>query len=213
MAISRQVSLVERSPSTVTALKVSATATDSMSCSAAGGRAASVATKASMVAMFGAIMPEPLAIPAIRTGVRSIWVWATAPLGNVSVVMIADAAAAQLSASRPATSSGTTGSIRPASSTTPITPVEASITWSAGTPRAAPAASAVRRAASAPGAPVKLLAQPALQTRARTRPPSASSAARHQSTGAEPTPCLVNTPAAVAPGSKAMSRRSGRSCR
>jgi hypothetical protein len=34
--------------------------------------AASVATKASMVAMSGAIMPEPLVMPAIRTSCPSI---------------------------------------------------------------------------------------------------------------------------------------------
>ena len=99
-----------------------------MSCRAAGGRAASVATKASMVAMFGAIMPEPLAMPAMRTGVRSIWVSTTAPLAKVSVVMIAAAAAVQPSAVSRAATSGVARSIRAASSTTPMTPVEASIT-------------------------------------------------------------------------------------
>ena len=46
-----------------------------------------------MVAMSGAIMPEPLAIPAIVTGTPSISAVAAAPLGKVSVVMIARAAA------------------------------------------------------------------------------------------------------------------------
>ena len=45
-------------------------------------------TKASIVAMSGAIMPEPLAIPASVTGAPSIVAVATAPLGKVSVVMI-----------------------------------------------------------------------------------------------------------------------------
>ena len=87
---------MEVSPSTVTALKVSAVAWTSRSCSTAGVRLASVATKPSRVAMSGAIMPEPLAIPAIRTFTPSISASATVPLGKVSVVMTAPAASSHL---------------------------------------------------------------------------------------------------------------------
>ncbi len=91
---------MEVSPSTVTALNVSWTPSASSAWSTAGVRFASVATKPSMVAMSGAIMPEPLAIPAIRTRVPPISASATAPLGKVSVVMMARAACSHLPGSR-----------------------------------------------------------------------------------------------------------------
>ena len=53
----------------VTALKVSATPCLSRLCSTAGAIGASVKTKDSMVAMSGAIMPAPLAMPQMVTGV------------------------------------------------------------------------------------------------------------------------------------------------
>ena len=72
-------------------------------------------------------------------------------------------------------------------------------------------AEATRRAASAPGLLVKELAQPALTTRAwMSSPPPISSCFLHQSTGAEPTPCRVNTPAQVAPSGKCISSTSSR---
>ena len=67
VANSRQVSLVEVSPSTVTLLKVVRTCRPSRARSTGGAIAASVTIKPSMVAMSGAIMPDPLAMPAIRT--------------------------------------------------------------------------------------------------------------------------------------------------
>src|SRR5665213_1056813 len=45
-----------------------------------------------MVPISGAIMPEPLAMPLIVTVVRPMRAWRVAPLGKVSVVMIASAA-------------------------------------------------------------------------------------------------------------------------
>ena len=51
--------------------------------------------KASMVAMSGAIMPDPLAMPLMATGVSPIRVFAPAPLAKVSVVRIASAADSQ----------------------------------------------------------------------------------------------------------------------
>ena len=76
----------------VTALKVSTTPSRSSACSAGAAIGASVKTKASMVAMSGAIMPAPLAKPLMVTVVppRAL---AVASFGNVSVVMIALAAA------------------------------------------------------------------------------------------------------------------------
>ncbi len=74
-------------------------------------------------------------------------------------------------------------------------------------------AEAVRRAASAPGLPVKAFAQPALTIRARmSLPPLASSCFLHQSTGAEPMVWRVKTPAQVVPSANFISRVSRRSC-
>ena len=49
--------------------------------------------------MSGAIMPEPLQKPLMRTATPSIVAVAVAPLGKVSVVMIARAAGSQAAAS------------------------------------------------------------------------------------------------------------------
>ena len=136
---------------------------------------------------------------------------AWAPFGKVSVVMIARAAASQLSASSLAVISGRRWMILPSSSSTPITPVEASMTSRWRQSKRLATAEATRRAASAPGLPVKELAQPALTTRARTSSPSDASSWRlHQSTGAEPTPCRVKTPAQVEPSANRMTSTSSR---
>ncbi len=142
-----------------------------------------------MVAMSGAIMPEPLAMPEIRTLTPSISHSAVEPLGKVSVVMMPEPALAQLSGDRPVWMSGSLAVILASSNTTPITPVEASMTARWRQPKRLAASAAVRRAASAPSLPVKALAQPALMTIRRTPSPplSASSCFLHQSTGAEPT--------------------------
>ncbi len=62
------VSLVLQSPSTVMQLKVFPTVSRSARRSRAARMAQSVVMKQSMVAMFGAIIPEPLAMPPMRTG-------------------------------------------------------------------------------------------------------------------------------------------------
>ena len=71
VANSSTVSLVEVSLSTVVQLKLPATPRASIACKAAAGIAASVNTKQSMVAMSGAIMPLPLAMPQMRTSVSA----------------------------------------------------------------------------------------------------------------------------------------------
>ncbi len=96
VAKASSVSEVEVSPSMVTALKVSATPSLSRLCSTGAAIGASVKTKDSMVAMSGAIMPAPLAMPQMVTGVPPTRAIAAAPLGKVSVVMIAAAASSQL---------------------------------------------------------------------------------------------------------------------
>ncbi|MCY1305164.1 hypothetical protein D9M70_549540 [compost metagenome] len=67
VAKSISVSEVDVSLSTVTELKVGPTPAESRACSAAGAMSASVTTKESIVAMSGAIMPAPLAIPLVVT--------------------------------------------------------------------------------------------------------------------------------------------------
>ena len=63
----RSVSEVEVSLSTVIALKLPATPFDSIDWRIGAGIGASVATKESIVAMSGAIMPAPLAMPLMVT--------------------------------------------------------------------------------------------------------------------------------------------------
>ena len=82
--------------------------------------------------MSGAIIPEPLAKPAIVTGTPSSSTRATAPFGKVSVVMIARAARSAAPASSSAASRPSTATIRSAGSGSPITPVEATKTWLLG---------------------------------------------------------------------------------
>ena len=67
VAKASKVSDVEVSPSIVTALKLSTTPSAMRRCSAGAAIGASVNTKASMVAMSGAIMPAPLAMPQMVT--------------------------------------------------------------------------------------------------------------------------------------------------
>ena len=156
--------------------------------------------------MSGAIMPLPLAKPAMRTGVPPIAASAAAPFGKVSVVMIASAASGQASARRWRDSSGKHLPIWSASTGTPITPVEARKTSSSAHPNRSAAALAVSAAVVSPALPVNALALPELHTITRARPPG--SAARHQSTGAEVQSERVKTPATAVPGAKTASIRS-----
>ena len=87
--------------------------------------AASVKTKESIVAMSGAIMPAPLAMPTIVTATPPIEVWRVATFGKVSVVMIAFAASIQGPGAARAAQSASTPSNFVASSGSPMTPVEA----------------------------------------------------------------------------------------
>ena len=144
MAASSTVSLVDVSESTVTRLKLACTEAARHSWAVAGSTAKSVNTKASIVAMSGAIMPLPLAMPATWASVPATA--ADAPLGNVSVVPMATAAASQVSGPgtrRSATRPGRAASMRSTGRSSPITPVEATITSWAPASRAAATDSAV----------------------------------------------------------------------
>ncbi len=75
-----------------------------------------------MVAMSGAIMPAPLAMPLIVTSTPPIFALAVATFGKVSVVMIALAASSQPPGAAFAASSSSTPSNLLASSGSPMTP-------------------------------------------------------------------------------------------
>ena len=161
-----------------------------------------------MVPISGAIMPAPLAMPQMVTAVPPSLTIAAAPLGNVSVVMIALAASSQPPGAASATSLAMTPSNFVASSGSPITPVEARNTLSALQPAALAAMAAVSSVAARPVLPVKALALPELTTSALAAPPLMC--ARHQSTGADGHFDWVKTPATTVPGSSKASSTSVR---
>ena len=78
------------------ALNVSRADSTSARCSSAGDTCASVVMKASIVAMFGSIMPEPFAIAPTENEPRGVVTRTECSLGNGSVVMIARAASLPL---------------------------------------------------------------------------------------------------------------------
>src|SRR5260370_28590546 len=82
-------SFVEVSPSMLIALNVRAVTSLSVFCSREGAMAASVVTNASVVAMFGWIMPAPLAQPTMWIRLWPIVKEAAAVFGPASVVQIA----------------------------------------------------------------------------------------------------------------------------
>ena len=196
------------SPSMVTALNVSPTPSLSSACRASAEIAASVKMKDSIVAMSGAIMPAPLAMPLIVTVVLPIFAVAVATLGNVSVVMIACAAAKKSPSLARSARLAITGANFDASSGSPITPVEARKISEVLQPADLAAMSAVSLVATRPLLPVKALALPELTTSARALPDFRL--ARHHSTGAEGHFDLVKTPATVVPASNSASKTSVR---
>ena len=101
------------------------TASANRVCSTSAGRAASVKTKASMVARSGAIMPDPLAMPLRVTSMPPMLAVRVAPLGKVSVVIIALAAACHAPGAKSAFSPGNAPMILSNASGSPMTPVEA----------------------------------------------------------------------------------------
>ena len=133
-------------------------------CSTGCDTLASVTIKPSMVAIFGWIMPAPLAMPVART----VWFWPIlasrlAALGTVSVVMMARAASLQCAAFTP----GRARVIFCAGKGSRITPVEKGSTCSMSQPTCAATAAHTASASSRPCAPVPALALPVLITSAR----------------------------------------------
>ena len=113
------VSLVDMSPSTVMVLNVSSTASASAACSTAGATVASVVMKQSIVAIWGWIIPEPLAIAANLTALPPMSISRNATFVRRSVVRIASAAGMASSPSA-ATSAGTAAAIRSTGSGMPM---------------------------------------------------------------------------------------------
>ncbi len=194
--------------STVSWLKVVALASRIARCSSSGAIVASVTITAIMVAICGAIMPEPLQIAARVMGLPSISNVRLAILTRVSVVMIASAAASG-SMRRLATSDGSAVTILSTGSLTPMTPVDAESTAPAGTPSAAPTAAWIWPTASMPAGPVSALALPALMTTACT--PAIGSRFSASSAGAALARLTVTTPAA-AQGSSLVTRARSLRC-
>ena len=208
------VSEVEVSPSMVTALNESATPAFNSACNAGAEIGASVKMKDSIVAMSGAIMPAPLAMPLMVTVALPSFTLAVATFGNVSVVMIALAASSQPSGATSAASLSSTPLNLLASSGSPITPVEARKISFGLQPTAFAAMSPVSLVEVFPVLPVKALALPELTTSAWANPPFEDlppfKTARHHSTGADGHFDVVNTPAAVVPLSMTASSTSVR---
>ena len=165
---------------------------------------ASVVRKVSIVARFGLIIPTPLAAPPTRIPPAL----AVADFGTVSVVMIAR--------SKPSPPSGASAPIRRGSASiigvtwsgSPITPVEHGSTSRGSTRSSAAAAALVAAASSRPRRPVPAFAWPLFTRTARPRP--SASRRRPSTTGAAAIAFVVNSPAAVVPGSPISNARSGR---
>ena len=94
-------------------------------CNTGAGRRASVKTNPSIVAMSGAIMPEPLAKPEMVTVALPIFTVRDAPLAKVSVVMMASAAWRQPRARKPRLIPASLPAMKSGGTSSPMTPVEA----------------------------------------------------------------------------------------
>ena len=156
--------------------------------------------------MSGAIMPEPLAKPLMVTAAPSIAAPRVAPLGKVSVVMIARAACSQAPGESDATAAGSAATIFSPAGGSPMTPVEEMKTSRARQPTSRAMARAVSSTTARPRRPVKVFELPELTTRARALPPLRQ--ARHHSTGAPAVSERVKTPAIAVPGSSTATMRS-----
>ena len=177
--------------------------------SSAAAIGASVATNDSIVAMSGWIIPAPFAMPVTVTGTPSTSTRRDAPLGTVSVVMIAETAANQRSGASAAFAAGSAATIFATGSGSMITPVENGSTCCGAQPSIAATAAQVASAAAMPAAPVPAFALPALTISARM-PPVCARWRRHTCTGAAQNRFCVKTPAAVVPGSNTASSTSSR---
>ena len=100
-AMTTTMSFVEVSPSILSMLKVFLTSPESAFCKSAGDMPASVVINTSIVAMFGCIMPLPLAMPPMRQTTPPISNSIATSFLTVSVVIMPSAANAPPSALKP----------------------------------------------------------------------------------------------------------------
>jgi hypothetical protein len=164
--------LVEVSESTVTRLNVVAQAARRAVSQASLDKGASVVSTESIVAMFGAIIPLPLAIPPtvyLRPATSSD---TAICLANVSVVMIARAAASPSRLSSLSAASSIPDKTLSSGSGRPITPVEHTTTSWASHPMVSATLAATASASRTPAEPVQAFALPALISTARAVPDS-----------------------------------------
>ena len=201
-------SLVDVSPSTVMALNVSSAASASARCSRSGPTSASVVRNPSMVAMFGSIMPAPLAIPPTWKTPSGVVARTAASFAHRSVVMMASAAAPC-----PSRLSAPTACVMPwrsfsPFSWTPITPVEETRTCSAEHPMARAVSVAIVRATASPWSPVQAFAHPLLTTMDDAAPCDTRRCSRVTTTGAATARFVVKMPAARAAGVETIIARS-----
>ncbi len=126
--------------------------------------------KHSIVAMFGQIIPAPLQIAPMLTGVSPTRKRTATCLGTVSVVIMARAASSALSRLSFCASFGIAASILSIGSCTPMRPVEHTRASVTSTPVACAASSAMRTAAAIPCSPVAALAFPELTMTVRAEP-------------------------------------------
>ena len=207
LATTTNESFVEVSPSIVIRLNDRSAAVRVRRGISAGAIAASVATKPSMVAMFGRIMPAPLAMPVTVIDFPPTSTRRDTALGWVSVVMIASAASSQWPGCSLSIAAGSPAISRSTGRGSMITPVENGRTWAGSKPRSFASASHVVRAASRPASPVPAFALPVLTTSARTPAPAAR-CSRQTVTGAAQKRLRVKTPPTDAPSATRTTRTS-----
>ena len=158
--MSNTVSLVDVSPSTVILLNDLSTAFFKADCNVFLSTAASVTINASIVAIFGHIIPAPLAMPKAVISLPPILHFSNAIFGNASVVIIALTASFQPFDERDETSFGMPFFSLSIGSLCPITPVDETIAKHFFIPRASSTAAAMLFASSMPFLPVQALALP-----------------------------------------------------
>ena len=115
-AMTETMSFVDVSPSMLIMLKLPSMSSERARSSMEGEIAASVVMNTSIVAMFGCIIPLPLAQPPMRQRVSPTENSYAVSLRRVSVVMIASAAREPPSGLRPDMSSGIARTMTPGSS-------------------------------------------------------------------------------------------------
>jgi hypothetical protein len=117
--------------------------------------------------MRGSIIPEPFVMPPTRKVPAAVTTSTAADFGNGSVVMMASAASAPPVAESAAAAFGMPVRSEGIFRFTPMTPVDATSTWSGAQPTAAAVRVVISCASARPCGPVQALAQPLLLTIAR----------------------------------------------